>query len=128
MILVDTSVWATALRSARSREAARLSDLLDADDVAVAAPVRVEILVGAGAADRPRLRRALSALPFWLPADSTSGLVESWLEPAARAGERFGVTDLLIAAIAAEHDAPVWSLDRDFERMARLRFVELYPG
>ena len=128
MILVDTSVWVTALRSARSREAARLSDLLDADDVAVAAPVRVEILVGAGAADRPRLRRALSALPYWLPADSTWALVESWLEPAARAGERFGVTDLLIAAIAAEHGAPVWSLDRDFGRMARLRFVELYPG
>jgi len=128
VILVDTSVWATALRSARNREAARLSDLLDADDVSVAAPVRVEILVGAGAADRPRLRRALSALPFWLPADSTWGLVESWLEPAARAGERFGVTDLLIAAIGAEHDAPVWSLDRDFERMARLHFVELYPG
>jgi predicted nucleic acid-binding protein len=126
VILVDTSVWISALRSATSPEGVALRALLDADDVALAAPVRVELLIGAPARYRQELRRILSALPCWIPAESTWGLIESWLEPAARAGERFGMGDLLVAAVAAEHAAPVWSLDRDFERMARLRLVELH--
>jgi predicted nucleic acid-binding protein len=126
LILVDTSIWVSALRSATSREAVALRVLLDADEVALAAPVRVELLIGAPVRYRSELRRILSALPYWIPAESTWRLIESWLEPAARAGERFGMGDLLVAAVAAEHAAPVWSLDRDFERMARLRLVRLH--
>jgi predicted nucleic acid-binding protein len=61
-----------------------------------------------------------------VPTESTWELVESWLDPAARAGERFGVTDLLIGALAAERAAPLWSLDHDFERMARLDLIRLH--
>ncbi len=126
MILVDASVWIAALRSARSGEALHLSDLLDADQVGLAFPVRLEILSGATARDLPRLRRLLSALPTWVPVESTWKLVEAWIEQAVEAGERFGVADLLIAGLAAERSAPLWSLDADFERMARLGLIELH--
>ncbi len=126
MILVDSSVWIAALRAADSREAGVLRRLLDDDAVALAMPVRVELLAGASAADLRRLRPLFSALPLWIPAEATWWLVDSWLETTTRAGQRFGMAGLLIAAIAAERDSPVWSLDRDFERLAGLGLIELF--
>jgi predicted nucleic acid-binding protein len=74
----------------------------------------------------PRLRRALSALPVLFPAEGTWALIDEWVEEAGDAGERFGFADLLIGALAAERDAPVWSLDADFARMVRLNLLMPY--
>ena len=68
----------------------------------------------------------LSALAVARPTDETWALIERWVATAADKGQRFGVGDLLIAALAAERGALVWSLDRDFERMERLKLVQLY--
>lgn len=126
MVVVDTSVWIAAFRDGRSTEAGYLRTLLDADEIALAIPVRVEILAGASRADRIRLRRMLSALPIFYPSESTWGRIDSWLDTISAAGEWFGMGDLLIAAIAADNGVSIWSLDADFARMARLKLVELY--
>lgn len=62
MIFVDTSVWVEALRSAESKAARELGGLLDAGEVALSVPVRLEILAGASNRDHLCLRRVLSAL------------------------------------------------------------------
>ena len=126
MIFVDTSVWVEALRAGQSETALHLGVLLDSAAVALSAPVRVEILSGASHRDHIQLRRVLSALPLFFPTEQTWTRVDDWLDRARAAGERFGFADLLIAAIAADHHAAIWSLDRDFMRMARAGFVGIH--
>ena len=128
MICVDTSVWVAALRDRDSAAGRRLDELLDRDEVALPIPVRVEILSGVSRAQEPQLRRALSGLPVLSPTDATWDRIDGWVRQATGSGHRFGVGDLLIAAIAADHGMPLWSLDNDFQRMQRLGFVEGYDA
>jgi tRNA(fMet)-specific endonuclease VapC len=119
VIAVDTSVWIDFFRG-RQPVADRLAAALDRDELALPVPVRIEILSGARRAERPRLARLLSALPLLSPSDETWRRMESWVATGAAAGHRFGVADLLVAAIAAENDCEIWSLDADVGRLARL--------
>jgi predicted nucleic acid-binding protein len=126
VIFVDTSVWVAAFRSTTGGEAVHLRQLLDADVVALAAPVRVEILSGASIQDRLLLRPYLSALPIFYPGGTTWRLIDSWIDLAAAAGYHFGFADLLIGALAAENQGAVWSLDSDFADMAAIDLLESY--
>jgi predicted nucleic acid-binding protein len=126
VIVVDTSVWVDVIRRPATPRAAALQTLLDADEIALPLPVRIELMSGIAQKDRAPFRRGLSALPLLVPTDETWQRVESWIAPAANAGFRFAVTDLLIAAMTSEHVALAWSLDADFAAMESLGFVHLY--
>lgn len=129
MICVDTSVWVAALRDGDVPEARELALLLEDDQVLMPVSVRIELLSGARSRDLATLRDLLPALRQALPGASTWSRIDGWLATAAAKGHRFAMGDLLVAAMAAEHGAPIWSLDQDFHRMARLGFVSLaHPG
>jgi predicted nucleic acid-binding protein len=85
--------------------------------------VRLEILGGASKRDRRRLRTLLEALPLYLPDAATWNRLDSWVERAGDADQQFGVGDLLVAAIVADHEGELWANDSDFARMEKLGFV-----
>jgi predicted nucleic acid-binding protein len=128
VIVVDTSIWIHAHRRPTSSAARSLRDLLDADEVALALPVRLELTAGVSRRDRPALLRALSGLPLVRPSDETWRLIEQWVPAAADAGHRFGLADWLIAALADEIGGLVWSLDEDFAKLERLKLVRRYDA
>ena len=100
--------------------------MLDADEVGLALPVRYELWAAIAKKDRRAFTRAFSALPVLVPDEDTWAPLPDWIERAADAGERFSFTDLVIARLADDTGGLVWSLDGDFKRMARLKFVRLY--
>jgi predicted nucleic acid-binding protein len=126
MILADTSVWVAYFRESDPHLVENLRMLLDEDQIAIAVPVKLEVLGGSSREDWSRLRRVLSALPLLIPTETTWERIEGWIEKAIFRGERFGMTDLLVAALAADHSAQLWSLDSDFERMQKLGFIQLF--
>ena len=126
MIVVDSSVWIAALRSASGADAIALRSLLDADEVALAVPVRTELLMGARAADRQKLEHALKGLPLLYPGDDSWRTIDTWTAMASRKGHTFAIGDLLIAVLAEEIGGLVWSYDQDFERMETLNLVRRF--
>ena len=128
MIVVDTSVWVAARRNPAVARA--LDSLLDADEVALALPVRLELWAGTAKRDRAAFTSAFSALAQLVPTDDTWRRMTDAIARAADAGERFAFVDMLIGVLAEDTGAFVWSLDSDFERMERLGLVSRYdpPG
>jgi predicted nucleic acid-binding protein len=126
VIVVDTSVWIDSHRRPAGAIAGTLKDLLDADEVALALPVRLELAAGVSRRDRPALLRALSGLPLVRPSDETWRLIERWGPAAADKRQQFRLRYWLIAALTKEIGGLVWSLDEDFATLERLKFVQRY--
>ena len=124
MIVVDTCVWIAAPR--QPRVAAVLQQLIDADEIALARPVRLELWAAVAKHQRKAFLEQFGALPQLVATEDTWHPLPEWIGRAGDAGARFTITDLLIASLAAEIGGLIWSLDKDFERMERLGLVSLY--
>ena len=121
--IVDTSVWISFFKGRDVELVVRLKQLIETDRAILVVPVRIELLLGTRSADRFKLERLLAALPSFSPNDNTWSEAERFSLRAKDRGENFQVVDLLIAASAIELAARVWSLDSDFERMAKMRLI-----
>lgn len=126
MIFVDTSVWVAFFRGGSPRLIDHVRELLDADTVALAAPVRLELLAGTRGEGTSRLDRLFTSLTLFVPSADTWILLDHWVRAAAKKGERFGMADLLVGALATERGATVWTLDADFTRLQNLKLVRLH--
>ena len=124
VILVDSTVWIDLLRRGSGKPVARLRDLLDSGEAAVAPVIVQEILQGAASQESlKRLQDHFLALPLLIPTDPTGTY--------ATAGALYarcrwqGITprsphDCLIAQVAVEHGVTLLHDDRDFEQIARV--------
>ncbi len=110
--LLDSSVWVEYLRPKPDpRIVAAVQAALTADEVAVAAPIVVEILAGIRdrreQAEREEDFRALS----WLPVDGEPAYVAARIGAAlAASGKMAKTVDLLLAGAAIAAGAELWSL------------------
>ncbi len=127
MILVDSSVWIDFFSAAPGRAGNELRRMIsDAEPFALTGVVVTEILQGL-TRDAGRIEHYLSQWELLEPRG-----FHTYREAAAifRLGRAKGMslttTDVLIASIALEHRASVFTLDKDFSRIARLTRLPLY--
>ena len=122
--LGDTTAW-IALRRGRPAAVASVRRLLRRGTLAVCDPVALELLRGTrNVRELDALRAGLALLPACAVAPSTWTRAQDVLEGLGlhRGGRQRGVPpmDLLIAAVAQEHDLPVLHDDAHFDLIAQV--------
>ena len=127
MILVDSSVWIDFFSSSPGRAGNELRRMIaDAEPFALTGIVVTEVLQG--------LTRHVSQVEHFLsmwemlePAGfSTYREAAAIFRLARSKGISLTTVDTLIAAIALEHRASLFTLDKDFSRIARLTPLPLH--
>jgi predicted nucleic acid-binding protein len=127
LILVDSSVWIDFLGDSPSYAGAELRRMIaDAEPFALAGVVVTEVLQGLKR-DVGRLEHYLSQWDMLEPNGFSTYREAAAIIRAARAkGVAVTTIDALIAAIALEHGATLFTLDKDFSRLASITRLLLY--
>ena len=127
MILVDSSVWIDFFSSKPGRGGAELRRMVEeSEPFALTGVVVAEVLQGL-TRDASRIEGLLAQWDLLEPTGFETYRRAAAIFRNARAlGASLTTIDTLIASIALEHGASVFTLDRDFLRIARLTGLELY--
>jgi predicted nucleic acid-binding protein len=127
LILVDTSVWIDFFSPVPGGAGDELRRMItDAEPFAVAGIVVSEILQGL-TRNVDEIERYLSMWDILEPAGFPTYREAAAIFRLARSkGVSLSTIDALIAAIAMHHHAAVFTLDKDFSRIARLTGLPLY--
>lgn len=127
MILVDSSVWIDFFSSSPGLAGNELRRMIDeAEPFALTGVVVAEVLQGL-TRDESRVEEYLAMWEMLEPRGfSTYGEAAELFRLARSKGISLTTIDTLIAAVAIEHDASIFSLDKDFVRVARITPLRLY--
>lgn len=127
MILVDSSVWVDFLSSSPGRAGAELRRMIEeSEPFALTGVVVAEVLQGL-TRDTGTIERFLAQCDMLEPRGFETYRAAAAIYRAAHARSISLTTiDTLIAAVALEHRASVFTLDQDFSRMARITRLALY--
>jgi predicted nucleic acid-binding protein len=120
MILIDTSAWIEFLRDTASPTCERVQELL-AHDIAVADPIRMEVLAGArDEAHLIQLKRLLArgVILHTNPIDYDQAAI-LYRQCRAKGETVRKLIDCLIAAVAIRNEIVVLQLDSNFDVLAR---------
>jgi len=131
LILVDSSVWIDFLSLSPGAAGAELRRMIaEAEPFALTGIVVTEILQGL-TRDASQMERYLGQWDMLEPGGFSTYREAAAIFRQARAkGIALTTVDALIAAIALENGASVFTLDKDFWRIARVTRLALYsiPG
>lgn len=127
MILVDSSVWVDFFSSPPGRAGGELRRMIEeSEHFALAGVVVAEVLQGL-TRDASTIEQFLAQCDMLEPRGFETYREAAAIYRAARAqGISLTTIDTLIATIALEHGASVFTLDQDFSRIARITRLELY--
>jgi len=127
LILVDSSVWIDFFSSSPGRAGAELRRMIEeAEPFALTGIVVAEVLQGL-IRDARRIEQYLAQWEMLEPRGFETYRQAAAIYRAARAkGVTLTTIDAVIAAIALEHKASVFTLDRDFSRIAGITRLALY--
>ena len=129
MILVDTSVWVDFFSPAPSRAGTELRRMIaDTEPLALSGVIVSEILQGLRR-DVDQIARHLSQWDMIEPLGFSTYRAAAAIFRAGRAkGFSLTTIDTLIAAIALDHRAVLFTVDQDFSRIARITRLQLYSS
>ena len=127
MILVDSSVWVDFFSSSPGLAGGELRRMIEeSEHFALAGVVVAEVLQGL-TRDAGSIEQFLAQCDILEPRGFETYREAAAIYRAARAqGISLTTIDTLIATIALEHGASVFTLDQDFSRIARITRLELY--
>ena len=127
MILVDSSAWVDFFSSKPGRGGAELRRMIEeSEPFALTGVVVAEVLQGL-TRDSGRIEGFLAQWDSLEPRGFETYRSAAAIYRAARArGVSLTTIDTLIAAVALEHGASVFTLDQDFSRIARITGLSVY--
>ena len=127
MILVDSSVWVDFFSSSPGRAGGELRRMIEeSEPLALTGVVVAEVLQGL-TRDAGRIEQFLAQWDMLEPGSFATYRTAAAIYRAGRGkGMSLTTMDTLIAAIALEHRATVFTLDQDFSRIARIARLALY--
>jgi predicted nucleic acid-binding protein len=127
LILVDSSIWVDFFSSSPGRAGGELRRMIDdSEPLALTGVVVAEILQGL-TRDAGPIEQFLAQFEMLEPGGFETYRTAAAIYRTAR-GKGISLTtiDTLIAAIAMEHSASVFTLDQDFSRIALVTGLLLY--